>query len=131
MTLRPLSLGEFTAAPQASSIAPEAWHPLHSACIYAILSTSGSVHLIDAKASRSVHCWSRDELYGPATPSDAAQASSLDQHNDSASADGHGHGKSDHEQFRCVPSWSEDGSRLSVAFGAFATRPARCSVLHF
>ena len=72
VTLQPASLADIIAAPQANSILREAWHPLHSACIYAILSTSGCVHLIDAKANRSVQSWSQDELNGHGTPSGAA-----------------------------------------------------------
>ena len=58
---------------QRTSVLQEAWHPLHSAYMYAISCSEGRVHLIDAKANRCVQSWSEDELHGHAEESEPAQ----------------------------------------------------------
>ena len=138
MTLQPHSLAksgsDFTAHPQVRDcyLWHEAWHPLHSACIYAVFSTTGSVHLIDAEANRCFQSWSQDELHGPATPPSLAQGaatSSADECDHEDPADWF-----DDEDDGCCPyllSWSKDGCRLAVASCASASYRARCSVLHF
>ena len=112
-TLPLLSLTGFTSALQADHIVYKAWHPLHSACVYAIATIPGTVHLIDAKANRCVRSWSQNELHGPTTSLDSAQVDKI------TPAD---------EQAREMLSWSKDGRRLAVAS---RTCPARCSVLYF
>ena len=123
--LQPLSLIEFSPGPQAAHDHHEAWYPLYHACIYAILSTTGSVHLIDAKANRCIQCWTQDELHCPATPMELAQVA------DTSSADGHDDETLDDALAPHVLSWSKDGHRLAIASGAYGTSPARCHVLHF
>ena len=129
--LQPLCLTEFTAVRQANRISHEEWHPLHSASIYAILSTRGRVHVIDAKANRCVQSWWLCELHGPDMPSELAQGastSSAHERDDAYLANDY---VPDDEHIAHVLSWSKDGCKLAIASGASATRRARCSVLHF
>ena len=118
--LQPVSLGQPLQRPRYTT--HRAWHPLHGARIYAIFGTDGSLHLIDAKAHRCVWSWSRDELHGPATPSDSGQGDNISSANDY-------HNDSDdfiHPQL----SWSSDGCRLAVISDSSLKNGARCSLLH-
>ena len=136
-TLQPVSLSEVTPASQLppvdNIVLHEAWHPVHRACIYAILSTDDSVHLIDARANRCVQSWRHDELHDAATPLDP-DTSSADERNDE---DIFGYvsypGGEDYydEWVPRVLSWSRDGRRLAIATGASTTSTASCCVLHF
>ena len=118
-TLQPLSLGEIT--PVDWGVAGKAWHPLQSACIYAISSRSCSVHLIDAKTNECVQYWTQDELHGPATPSDLAQVAYTSPADDNC----------EDEYVDYELSWSRDGSELAVVSSTSARCAAWCSVLHF
>ena len=132
-TLLPVRLAGVTPLQQgthANIFLHEAWHPVQRACIYAILSKDGSVHLIDAKANRCIRSWSHHELHDPATPLyvDAGEGPNRCERED--------------DWVTRVLSWSEDGCRLAIATGKSLARatgrsgikqisPASCCVLHF
>ena len=123
-TLQPIFCAEFMSGRQFDNcqdlkILQLAWHPRHSACMYAIASWKSGVHLIDAKANRCVHTWNEDELYGPASPSDPARVRERITRSISKFSDPR------------VLSWSKDGCRLGIASATSLTCGARCSVLHF
>ena len=123
-----------------ASRSQEAWHPLSSACVYAMSCLRGGVHIVDAKAHRCVRSWSTDDLHGPAmlaNPIDAnpteAPEGVLHPHHADEGDDADDDGNEDHytAEVPHILSWSQDGSRLAVASGASLTRGAKCSVLHF
>ena len=155
-TLRPINCNQFIASRQATGIPQVAWHPLHSACFYAIARAGGGLQLIDAKASRCVQSWTEDELRGPAMPLHPAVGMAgsdglpRPEHADDVSCSNvprvgvHNHNNddydddfnrnSDHDHLVPVPhtlSWSQDGRRLAIASGASLTSGARCCMLHF
>ncbi len=107
-----------------------AWHPLQSACLYAVGSNSGGVFLIDAKANRCVMSWDEDELHGHPTAFHQRPYSRPDS---CADDDPHTEGGWDMDPIAIQHKleWSKDGRRLVVASGASSTTRARCSILHF
>ena len=114
----------------------EAWHPLHSTCIYAVSCIEGGVHLIDARANRCVHSWTEQDLHGPAMPSDPADiiTSGDDDTSFADEPDDFDHEDDSDDYYIKAPhalSWSKDGCRLAVASCASLTHGARCCVLHF
>ena len=153
MALQPSICAEINAeGPLKASHLREAWHPLHSARIYAISCSKGGVHIMDAKANRRVQSWSADELHGPTTSLDPAMGTmESPQADDTSCTDDSDAEDSDTEDsdtkdsdiedyyypdghFDPGPhalSWSQDGCRLAVASRPSRTCAARCSVLHF
>ncbi len=107
-----------------------AWHPLQSACLYAVGSNSGGVFVIDAKANRCVVSWDEDELHGHPTAFHQRPYSRPDS---CAADDLHTEGGWDMDPtaIQHKLEWSKDGRRLAVASGASSSTRARCSILHF
>ena len=123
--LQPFSLAESTQPKWYTKHSMhKAWQPLHGTSIYAIFCAKGVLHLIDAKAHSHVRSWSRDELHGPATPSDPGQ-------DDISSVYEHLGQDPDDRFLNHQLSWSPDGRRLAIVSDASARCGARCSVLHF
>ncbi len=105
-----------------------AWHPWHSACMYAIADDAGKVHCIDARHSRCIRSWSEAELYGSTTQLEPPQ--SFDNNFEDMPEEGDapvGYARPNcHVRHICtVLEWSKDGSKLAVAAGA------RCTIIHF
>ena len=89
-----------------------AWHPLPSACMYAICDWEGGLHLVDAKANSCIMSWSEDELHGPATRPHLAQNK-----HDGSSDEGD---ENESEAIQHVLTWSQDGpmrTNLSSCLG--------------
>ncbi len=106
------------------------WHPVQSACLYAVGSNSGGVFLIDARANRCVMSWTEDELHGHITPFQLAEDCQLDGCT-AEDLDAELHQGLDPEAIDHALEWSKDGRRLAVTSGASLTTRARCSILHF
>ena len=141
---QPVVCADLMAGQLGNGILHEAWHPWHSACIYAVSSSKGGVHLIDTRANRCVQSWTEDELHGPAEPtagSEGVQCPELHDADDNSAADDSDDESDesdldvvgDHYVFPHALSWSKDGCRLAVASKASVRRGhgARCSVLCF
>ena len=115
--LQSISSAGFSAGCRTRRILQEAWHSLHSACLYATSTVEDgvhSVHLINAQAKRCIWSWTEGKLHGPAMTSqpDDCDVAYL-------------------EHAPHVLSWSKDGRRLAVASGAYWKRGPRCCVLNF
>ena len=98
-----------------------AWHPLQSACIYAIADCNGGVHCIDARANKCIRSWTEAELHG------AAVMPELAQEDEDCCHDGPGQHQATSKVavYHHVLAWAQNGSKLAVA------TEGRCSIMHF
>ncbi len=100
---------------------PPAWHPMHSACMYAVADVNRRVYLVDAIANQCVKWWCMGELYGPASSYQPAQVFT-------GLHDGADDDMVNLKKITCVSmvmSWSGDGTKLAASFGQ------SCNVLCF
>ena len=98
-----------------------AWHPLQSACIYAIADWNGGVHCINARANKCIRSWTEAELHG------AAVMPELAQEDEDCCHDKSGDMKASAKviMYHHVLAWARNGSKLAVA------SENRCSIVHF